>query len=297
MNSLPTVSVITITFNDLAGLQRTVQSVRAQRYEGRIEHIVIDGGSGPDVVDYLARHSSGFAYFQSAPDRGRYDAMNQGMAHAKGDLLWFLHSADCFADSEVIAETVQTLAEHGRVNQLWGYGIERRIAPNGECAGFQGPIPFNMRKFLTLRGAIPHQAAFFGAALVSRLGPYDLDFAIAADQLFMLRAALLMVPVTIERVVANFDITGEGSVRSARECFRDMRRIWDRADCYPFRSRRTSMLYLRFWEYVVRAKLALRRALALMKVQRTFEWDRRPAEVPRSVIADRRDVRPRDPST
>lgn len=45
MTSAPTVSVITISFNDLDGLQRTVKSVRAQRYRGRIEHIVIDGGS------------------------------------------------------------------------------------------------------------------------------------------------------------------------------------------------------------------------------------------------------------
>lgn len=50
MTSAPTVSVITISFNDLDGLQRTVKSVRAQRYRGRIEHIVIDGGSGDDVL-------------------------------------------------------------------------------------------------------------------------------------------------------------------------------------------------------------------------------------------------------
>lgn len=54
MTSAPTVSVITISFNDLDGLQRTVKSVRAQRYRGRIEHIVIDGGSGDDVVAYLS---------------------------------------------------------------------------------------------------------------------------------------------------------------------------------------------------------------------------------------------------
>ncbi len=46
MTSAPTVSVITISHKDLDGLKRTVESVRAQRYGGRIEHIVIDGGSG-----------------------------------------------------------------------------------------------------------------------------------------------------------------------------------------------------------------------------------------------------------
>ena len=75
MTSAPTVSVITITLNDLDGLKRTVDSVRAQRYAGPVEHIVIDGGSGDDVVDYLSRCEPGFAYWQSEPDAGRYDAM------------------------------------------------------------------------------------------------------------------------------------------------------------------------------------------------------------------------------
>lgn len=259
MTTAPTVSVITITFNDLGGLKRTVDSVRRQRYPGRIEHIIIDGGSGPDVVDYLSRHESEFTYWQSGLDTGRYDAMNQGIARASGDVLWFLHSADCFADAEAVAEVVAEMSRHGQVNQLWGYGIEHKIAPDGSSAGFQGPIPFDMRKFLTLRGTIPHQAAFFGTSLVSRLGGYDVDFAIAADQLFMLRAALLMAPITIRRVVAHFDITGAGSVRPASESFRDMRRIWELEQRYPFGSRRLSLAYFRCWEYLVRARLAISR--------------------------------------
>src|SRR6185369_9090461 len=115
VTSAPTVSVITITLNDLDGLKRTVDSVRAQRYAGPVEHIVIDGGSGDDVVDYLSRCEPGFAYWQSEPDAGRYDAMNQGIAHASGDLLWFLHPRDCFSDADSLAHVVHTIADHGPV--------------------------------------------------------------------------------------------------------------------------------------------------------------------------------------
>ncbi len=110
----PTVSVITISFNDLDGLKRTVDSVRAQRYGGRIEHIVIDGGSGDDVVEYLSGCEPGFAYWQSGPDGGRYEAMNQGIAHASGDLLWFMHSGDRFSDSDAVAQVVEAISGHGR---------------------------------------------------------------------------------------------------------------------------------------------------------------------------------------
>ena len=108
--SLPTVSVITITYNDLDGLKRTVESVRAQRYPGRIEHIVIDGGSGDEVIEYLSGIEPAFTYWQSEPDGGRYDAMNQGIAHASGDLLWFLHSSDLFPDPDTVAAAVDAVA-------------------------------------------------------------------------------------------------------------------------------------------------------------------------------------------
>ncbi|CKY59050.1 glycosyl transferase family protein [Mycobacterium tuberculosis] len=127
MTSAPTVSVITISFNDLDGLQRTVKSVRAQRYRGRIEHIVIDGGSGDDVVAYLSGCEPGFAYWQSEPDGGRYDAMNQGIAHASGDLLWFLHSADRFSGPDVVAQAVEALSGKGPVSELWGFGMDRLV--------------------------------------------------------------------------------------------------------------------------------------------------------------------------
>ncbi|MDV3128663.1 glycosyltransferase [Mycobacterium sp. 21AC1] len=273
MTSSPTVSVITITLNDLSGLKRTVESVRGQCYPGRIEHIVIDGGSGADVVDYLSRYEPALAYWQSTPDAGRYDAMNQGIAHASGDLLWFLHSADCYSDASAVNDVVRILSRHGQVDQLWGYGIEHEIAPDGTSAGFQAPIPFDLRKFLTLRGTIPHQAAFFGASLVKRLGAYDVEFPIAADQLFMLRAALVVEPITVARVVANFDTGGAGSVRAVSECFQDMRRMWDRVDRYPFNGRLASLVYLRCWEYLVQIKLAGSRAVTTLKTQAALRSD------------------------
>jgi glycosyltransferase involved in cell wall biosynthesis len=257
LTSTPTVSVITISLHDLEGLKRTVASVRAQRYGGRIEHIVIDGGSGDDVVQYLSGCDPGFAHWQSEPDGGRYDAMNQGIAHASGDLLWFMHSGDCFSDPDAVAHVANAISCRGSARDVWGYGMQNLITPNGRRHGRPwGPMPFNMRKFLAGRATVPHQAAFFGSSLVSRLGSYDLDFGVAADQQFILRAALLQRPITIERVVCDFDLTGAGSVRHIREHFRDFRRLWDACGCYPVRGRWASLVYARFWEYAIRAHTA-----------------------------------------
>jgi peptidoglycan/xylan/chitin deacetylase (PgdA/CDA1 family) len=255
--SAPTVSVITISLDDLDGLKRTVESVRAQRYAGRIEHIVVDGGSGDDVVDYLSGCEPGFAHWQSEPDGGRYDAMNQGIARASGDLLWFMHSKDCFYDPDVVAHVVEAISANADVRDLWGYGLQNIVDPDGRSIGVPwAPVPFNIHKFLTRGVVVPHQASFFGASLVNKLGGYDVDFGIAADQLFILQAALLRDPITLRRVVSNFDCTGGGSIRPLGDHFRDVRRMCDVQGHYPLRGRRTSLAYMRGLELMIRAKAA-----------------------------------------
>ena len=77
-------------------------------------------------------------------------------------------------------------------------------------------MPFSIRKFLAGLQVIPHQASFFGASLVNKLGGYDLDFGIAEDQEFMLRAALLREPITIRRVLCDFDTTGSEPIGPER---------------------------------------------------------------------------------
>ena len=247
MISAPTVSVITISFNDLDGLKRTVESVRAQRYEGRIEHIVIDGGSGRDVVEYLSSCEPGFAYWQSEPDGGRYDAMNQGIAHASGDLLWFMHSADLFSDPDAVAQAVESISGNGSAREVWGFGMDNLVG----LGRVRGPIPFRIRKFLAGWQVVPHQASFFGSSLVGKLGGYDLDFGMAADQEFILRAALLREPITIRRVLCEFDTTGVGSHREPSDIFGDLRRMCDLHGRYPLGGRRMSHAYLRFREYYI----------------------------------------------
>ncbi|OBJ06938.1 glycosyltransferase family 2 protein [Mycobacterium sp. 1465703.0] len=257
MSSAPTVSVITISLNDLDGLKRTVESVRAQRYAGRIEHIIIDGGSGDPVVEYLSACEPSFAYWQSKPDNGRYDAMNQGIAHSSGDVLWFMHSTDRFSDPDAVASVVEAIASHGSIRDVWGYGKNNLVGPDGSIL-FPRPygyMPFTLRKFL-LGATVAHQATFFGASLVAKLGGYDLDFGLEADQLFIYRAARLQAPITINRVVCDFDVTGPGSTQPIREHHRNIRRLWDLYGQYPLGGRRTSWAYLCLKEYVVRADLA-----------------------------------------
>jgi glycosyltransferase involved in cell wall biosynthesis len=87
------VSVITVTYNAIAPLRRTLDSICSQRWDG-IEHIVVDGGSSDGTLELLTQRSRDIALWRSEPDRGIYDAMNKGLALADGEFVLFLNSGD-----------------------------------------------------------------------------------------------------------------------------------------------------------------------------------------------------------
>lgn len=92
-DSFPKISVITPSYNQGHFLEQTIQSVLDQQYPN-LEFIVIDGGSTDHSVDIIHRYAHHFAHWQSQPDRGQSDALNQGFCRATGDFLTWLNSDD-----------------------------------------------------------------------------------------------------------------------------------------------------------------------------------------------------------
>jgi hypothetical protein len=85
-------------------------------------------------------------------------------------------------------------------------------------------VPFRFRRFALGALVIPHQAACFRRDFFFKLGGYDVDFGLAADQLFMLRAALSEPPVTLPDFLCDFDLSGAGSGRTPLKHFQDATR-------------------------------------------------------------------------
>jgi glycosyltransferase involved in cell wall biosynthesis len=82
-------SIVTISYNDLEGLKKTVDSLQCQETRADVEQIIIDGGSHDGTKEYLGKNSKLFSYWHSKPDKGIYDAMNIGLSHAGGEYVWF----------------------------------------------------------------------------------------------------------------------------------------------------------------------------------------------------------------
>lgn len=91
----PSISVIIPSFNQGEYIEETLVSVIGQCYPN-LEIIVMDGGSSDNTVEVIEQYAAHIHYWQSQPDKGQADAINQGMRRSSGEVLCWLNSDDMY---------------------------------------------------------------------------------------------------------------------------------------------------------------------------------------------------------
>ena len=84
----PKVSIITVVYNDVHNISRTVESIIGQSYSN-LEYIVIDGDSVDGTKDVVKTYLSSIDVYISEDDNGIYDAMNKGVSLSSGERCTF----------------------------------------------------------------------------------------------------------------------------------------------------------------------------------------------------------------
>ncbi|WP_165805962.1 glycosyltransferase family 2 protein [Marixanthomonas spongiae] len=175
------ISIITINYNDVAGLKKTMTSVLGQTYP-YIEYIVIDGGSTDGSKEYIEQHKEQLAYWISEPDSGIYNAMNKGIDKARGEYLLFLNGGDYLYKTEII-EKVSKLLLGGKDLYYGNLLLDR----NGNFVEAKYPESLSFSYFY-YRGHLPHPATFIKRNLFSRVYKFKEEFKIVGDYDFLVCA-------------------------------------------------------------------------------------------------------------
>ena len=114
-------SIITINYNNKAGLQKTIDSVICQTWRD-FEWIVIDGGSADGSKELIEQYQQHFSYWCSERDDGVSSAMNKGICISSGDWIMILNSGDYLYSKDSLFELMNAVSDN--VDIIYGNSIE-----------------------------------------------------------------------------------------------------------------------------------------------------------------------------
>lgn len=195
-------TIITVNYNDIAGLRRTIESVASQTFID-YEHIVIDGGSFDGSVDVIKENSEKFCFWRSEPDQGTYDAMNIGVRYAHGDYINFMNSGDVFHSTETL-KRINKILDNADI--ITGNSFMPEINKT-----YINPYK-NVTLLTLLKHPLSHQSIFYKREIFDHYS-YDTKLKMMADFKLNLQAIVLndcSVKIT-QDIVSDFDINGISS--------------------------------------------------------------------------------------
>lgn len=191
------------------------------------EHIIIDGAStdgSQDVVKSKSAQYNGRLVWQSEKDSGIYNAMNKGLAMAKGEYVQILNSGDVLAGPDVLQTVLEKLQSLQYPSILYGNMLKR--FPDGRVVRDRS---FSGQKITMLgmySGTLNHDSAFVRKSLFEKFGPYDESLRICSDWKWFLNAIVLGGTDTeyIDKDITVFDMTGISESDSSRNLILSERR-------------------------------------------------------------------------
>ncbi len=219
----PLFSIVMPCFQQAPFLAEAVHSILDQKGVA-VELLVMDPGSTDGSRELLTRLQVEYGNrlrLVFAPDGGQSDAINRGLALARGRILSWLNSDDRLRRDAL--ERVANLLDHDHPG--WLYGRAGMINDQGERVtsfvtrykNWRGRR-FSRLKLLT-ENFIPQMAVFWNRALWERAGGLDTARHLDMDYDLWLRFSRVLEPVVLPFELADFRVHGQakGSRRTVEQ--------------------------------------------------------------------------------
>ena len=200
----PTLSVITPVYNGQRFIESCIASVVRQGYP-QVEHVIIDGGSTDDTVPILRRQAEHYPHIRwvSERDRGQSDAMNRGLALARGAVIGFLNADDYYEPGTLnrVSAVFRSLPEPSLL-----VGNCNVVDEEGARQWLNRPATEFHRLLQPWRHPMPMNpsAYFYHRSLHDLIGAYDVEDHYAMDYDFLLRAVRAAKVAYLDETFGNF---------------------------------------------------------------------------------------------
>jgi glycosyltransferase involved in cell wall biosynthesis len=196
---LPSISIVTPSYNQASFLEETILSVLDQGYP-KLEYFVIDGESTDGSVDIIRKYDKQLDFWVSEPDQGQYHALQKGFAQASGDLLGWLNSDDLYLPGALL--NVGRAYSENPGNCIAGPVIHTDMRTGKETLVTQFGVTFeHLVRFWELKHSWQQPGFFFPRATYDLVGGidaslnYSMDHDLACRLLRHCRVAYVDEPV------------------------------------------------------------------------------------------------------
>lgn len=198
---LPTISLITPSFNQAKFVQSTIRSVLRQRYP-KMEYLFMDGGSTDGTLEVVKEYIPQFSHFETGPDGGQSAAISKGLKISRGQIMAYLNS-----DDVLLPGTLNFVADYfNRYPDIdLIYGHRCIIDDNSNVMGHWILPPH--QDFLMKRwDLIPQETCFWRRRIFERAGNIDSSFRFAMDYDFLVRVMQSGRVRRVNRFLAAFRV-------------------------------------------------------------------------------------------
>ena len=216
--STPMLSLVTVVYNAVQEIEATMQSVLNQDYQD-LEYIIIDGGSKDGTLEVIKRYKGRIAHLVSEPDKGIYDAMNKGLALARGRYVAFKNAGDTYTDGSLtlamqVAQSTNAAVVYGNTEKVWpAYGGNDTVRS----------LLVSDHRLLKQRSCLDHRSAFVRRDL-HRL--FDTQYRLAAD--YDLFCELLVGGHRFEKINQVLSVMQGGGASDNVGIYQEIKRIQTR---------------------------------------------------------------------
>lgn len=248
------ICIITICFNNLKELIKTIESVNIQTVKP-FQHIIIDGSKNFEIKNWLDQNSQpNFREWHCQNDNGIFDAFNIGLSYVKGNIVEFLNSGDIFYNKNSLKLVIDFFNLNTTIQWCSAKFVTQRFNTTitlGE--------PFDKKLLYRGMRKINHQTCFVKKELFDKYGGFN-NYKIGMDYDFINRIVNENYAF-LDEILIEFDANGVSNNQYIRS-LKDNINIFEKYNGFSLKCRlwqfRNTIIYYflksSFFKYLFKKK-------------------------------------------